>query len=179
MYQATCDVPPVMFFDELTAAYPDAKVILTNRDVDKWLVSFRNTGESVVMGWPSWRILRYLDSEFVGPWYRFAMLFFGVYGVGSAMRQKYLDHYAHVREVVPKDDLLEFEAAKGWGPLCEFLGCDRPEGDYPRINDSGDFVKLHEHLWWEAVGRTVRKFVVIVLPVALVGIALYLRGTTR
>lgn len=37
------DIPCIMFVDELLAAYPTAKVILTNRDVDSWIVSMRKT----------------------------------------------------------------------------------------------------------------------------------------
>ncbi len=34
--QAVCDFPAAAFGPELIAAYPRAKVILTNRDVDEW-----------------------------------------------------------------------------------------------------------------------------------------------
>lgn len=34
--QAVCDLPAAAFAPELIAAYPNAKVILTNRDVDSW-----------------------------------------------------------------------------------------------------------------------------------------------
>ena len=34
--QAVCDVPAIHFADELMDTYPDAKVILTTRDVDAW-----------------------------------------------------------------------------------------------------------------------------------------------
>lgn len=34
--QAVCDFPAAAFGPELIAAYPNAKVILTNRDVDSW-----------------------------------------------------------------------------------------------------------------------------------------------
>lgn len=34
--QAVCDWPACAFAKELIEAYPEAKVILTNRDVDSW-----------------------------------------------------------------------------------------------------------------------------------------------
>lgn len=34
--QAVCDWPAVAFAKELIEAYPEAKVILTTRDVDSW-----------------------------------------------------------------------------------------------------------------------------------------------
>lgn len=50
-----------MFSDELVTAYPDAKVILTLRDPVKWFHSVNNT-LIPVMKWPSWKVLKYMDS---------------------------------------------------------------------------------------------------------------------
>lgn len=36
IWKAVCDMPAAYFAEELLEAYPDAKVILTTRDVDKW-----------------------------------------------------------------------------------------------------------------------------------------------
>jgi hypothetical protein len=36
-------MPYIDLADELIALYPNAKVVLTNRDVDKWLVSMKAT----------------------------------------------------------------------------------------------------------------------------------------
>ncbi|KAA8573173.1 hypothetical protein EYC84_003682 [Monilinia fructicola] len=41
--QAVCDWPAVAFAPELIAAYPEAKIILTNRDVDSWHASTLKT----------------------------------------------------------------------------------------------------------------------------------------
>ena len=41
-----------MFADELLAAYPDAKIVLTERDADSWLVSMEKTFY-VLLGWKS------------------------------------------------------------------------------------------------------------------------------
>jgi Sulfotransferase domain len=36
--------------------------------------------------------------------------------------------------------LLEREIGKdGWGPLCEFLGVEQPEGEFPRVNETKAF----------------------------------------
>jgi hypothetical protein len=46
-----------MFVDELTAAYPNAKVVLTNRDPDKWLVSILSTIYVILSwDWERWAI---------------------------------------------------------------------------------------------------------------------------
>lgn len=41
--QAVCDWPCVAFAKELIEAYPDAKVIITTRDVDSWHASTMKT----------------------------------------------------------------------------------------------------------------------------------------
>jgi hypothetical protein len=58
------------------------------------------------------------------------------YGVGVRTTAYCLFHSGHIREIVPKERLLEFKAADGWGPLCEFLGREVPKGGYPHRNDS-------------------------------------------
>ena len=45
-----------MFVDELLAAYPNAKVILTERDTESWLVSIQNTFY-VLLSWKSFYYL--------------------------------------------------------------------------------------------------------------------------
>ena len=79
-----------------------------------------------------------------------------------ALRQGFLDHYTHVRAVVPTERLLEIEVKDGWAPLCDFLGLEVPKGTgenepqnkqrpFPHINDGASVVKLHEGLfWWRA-----------------------------
>ena len=58
--------------------------------------------------------------------------------------QRFNEHSEAVRTAVPPDQLLVFEAAQGWAPLCDFLECDRPAGDFPLVNDkekTQDFIK--------------------------------------
>jgi hypothetical protein len=40
---AISNMPAIVFVDELLAAYPDAQVVLTTRDIDSWLASFNNS----------------------------------------------------------------------------------------------------------------------------------------
>jgi hypothetical protein len=49
-----------MFVDELRTAYPNAKVILTNRDPDSWLQSIKRTF-FVVAEWKSISLMRKWD----------------------------------------------------------------------------------------------------------------------
>lgn len=73
----------------------------------------------------------------------------------AKFKKAYLDHYAHVRAIVPKDNLLEFKSEDGWEPLCKFLGKPVPDGPYPHINDSKAVVNLHHYLWWSIWAKWV------------------------
>ena len=54
----------------------------------------------------------------------------------------YERHNDFVRNVVPKERMLEFEPKMGWKPLCEFLDVPIPKDSsgkeipYPNVNDS-------------------------------------------
>jgi hypothetical protein len=41
--QAVTDVPHILFAEDLIAAYPEAKVILTTRDPEEWWKSYSST----------------------------------------------------------------------------------------------------------------------------------------
>ncbi len=50
-------------------------------------------------------------------------------------REMYVEHYAQVRRIVPKDRLLEYKLDDGWEPVCKFLGKPIPHVPFPKIND--------------------------------------------
>ena len=61
----------------------------------------------------------------------------------KAARRKYREHYALVRERVPKERLLEYELGSGWEPLCAFLGKEVPDVEFPRVNETAS---MHEKM---------------------------------
>lgn len=138
--QAVCDLPAAAFAAELIAAYPDAKVILTNRDPDSW---HRSTTKTIYQGIrdPTFQLLSHFDWAF--QLYRPMLLtlwdrmFQGDFE--NKGREVFAAHYDLVRELVPKERLLEYEAADGWGPLVKFLGESMPEEPFPFTNSASDF----------------------------------------
>ena len=54
------------------------------------------------------------------------------------LREGYTKHYAHIREIVPNDNLLEWEPKDGWQPLCKFLGRPVPNQPFPYANRGND-----------------------------------------
>jgi hypothetical protein len=55
-------------------------------------------------------------------------------------KSAFREHYKEIRRLVPPEKLLEYKVSEGWGPLCEFLGHDIPEGvPFPCSNDTNGF----------------------------------------
>ncbi|KAH6880062.1 P-loop containing nucleoside triphosphate hydrolase protein [Thelonectria olida] len=140
--QAVCDWPAIAFAKELIEAYPEAKVVLTNRDVDSWHASTMKT--------VYWRVtdheLRWLSHfDWAASMYQ-PMLkkFFDTFFEGdfpNVGKDVFKRHYAEVRSLVPKENLLEYRVQDGWEPLCNFLGDAVPKGvSFPNVNDNSDFV---------------------------------------
>lgn len=62
------------------------------------------------------------------------------------LRQTFIDHYAHIREVVPKDNLLEWVPQDGYEPICNFLGAPVPSEPFPHINSGDHAANMHKPL---------------------------------
>ncbi|KAK4991584.1 hypothetical protein LTR28_013252 [Elasticomyces elasticus] len=140
--QAVCDWPAVAFAKELVEAYPDAKVILTTRDVDSWFASTMKT-----VNWratdPELKAVAMFDWG-AGLYQPMLKKFWDVFFGGDFEangKQKFHDYYAEVRALVPRENLLEYKMGEGWAPLCRFLDVPAPEGiKFPRTNDTDGFV---------------------------------------
>ena len=139
-YRATVDWPSCTFYETHMRAYPDAKVILTERDPDRWYESVMNTI------YPSSRAARDHGDPAMRPWFdmAFELIWDGVFGGRIDDRAHaigvYLAHNQRARQVVPGDRLLVFEATQGSAPLCAFLGVPVPDEPYPRVNSTEDFL---------------------------------------
>ncbi len=142
-YRATSDIA-ALFSESLIRNYPEAKVILVERDVEKWKASFGGIFiDSWFFGW-DWFVLCYLTScaGFRGSEVIADMLMTGWLGARtrkeawSKLDDKYREHSEMVRRLVPEEQLLVFKLSDGWAPLCEFLDVPVPEGvPFPHVND--------------------------------------------
>ncbi|KAM4067115.1 NAD dependent epimerase/dehydratase [Hirsutella rhossiliensis] len=140
--QAVCDWPSIAFAKELIEAYPEAKVILTNRNVDSWHASTMKTVYWRVTD-PELRWLSHFDWA-ASMYYPMLKKFFDTFFEGdfpSRGKEIFQRHYDEVRGLVVRDHLLEYDVAQGWEPLCKFLGHPVPEFcPFPHVNDSSDFL---------------------------------------
>ena len=138
----SADPPAVAFAAELVAAYPAAKVILVEREIESWYRSFDSN--IIDAQWsPYISFVSALDPWLLGPvrrchrrWATGWMDSHSADEMRAKARGAYRDHYELVRRVTPKDRLLEFRLKDGWGPLCDFLGKPVPEVPFPRVNDT-------------------------------------------
>lgn len=130
-FESTVDFPSCSSYEALAAHYPDARVILTVRDPERW---FESTQETIFT--PRW--IDYLRNVEMG---KFIQLNVNDY-LQDRMHdkqhliQRFQEHTDEVRNTVPASRLLVFEVKDGWGPLCEFLQLPEPNTDFPFVNDT-------------------------------------------
>jgi hypothetical protein len=126
-YAAAVDWPASAFWRELSAAYPDALVVLSVRDPESW---WRSTQETIFahldkIPSPEWRAM--VQAMMAS---RFTTALHDHDACVSAFER----HNAEVRAAVPADRLLVWQASEGWGPLCAALGVPVPDEPFPRAN---------------------------------------------
>jgi hypothetical protein len=132
-YQSMVDHPGCVYWRELMDHYPDAKVLHTVRDPDKWFESTQATifAPNSPATNPPPPMKAFFDT--VHGWYR------GDIHDRAHMTQVFRRHTEEVVATVPKDRLLVYDVSQGWGPLCEFLGVPVPDTPYPRENTTEQF----------------------------------------
>jgi len=130
-FRSAVDWPTVHYWRELSAAYPDAKVILTLRDAGDWYDSaaatifpVAATGAPETLGR---QILRQVFDDRPGD--------------RAHCIAVYEAHVDAVRSEIPPGRLIEHRLGDGWGPLCAGLGRSEPSEPYPHKNTGEGFRK--------------------------------------
>lgn len=140
-YEAVCDTA-APFTLELFKAYPDAKVVLVQRDFDSWWPSFQTEIVDKLFT-PFFDYLIFLAWHLVGFRAGHAMrkLVFGFFNAKTKEEieahggETYDRFFREIRATVPPERLLEYKMGSGWRTLCEFLGKDIPDVPFPFAND--------------------------------------------
>lgn len=139
-YRAAVDWPVCDFWEPLLDVYPDAKVILTSRDPERWFESIMNTIYPATMApsesdHPMMARHRTMARE---------LIWDGTFDGRAEQKDHaiavYEAHNRCVRTTVPPERLLDFEVAHGWEPLCAFLARSVPDEPFPRVNSTEEFV---------------------------------------
>jgi hypothetical protein len=140
-FVAQVDWPGASFWPELSAANPDALVILSVRaDPAAWYRSATDTifttmgrsDEEVAQleGIGSWLVAvrRMMDERFCAR-----------FDDADAMMAAYERHNDAVRKGVDAGRLLEWTPGDGWEPICERLGLPVPAEPFPHANTTEEF----------------------------------------
>jgi Sulfotransferase domain len=142
-YRATVDWPGCSFYRELLQQYPEAKVILTVRDPERWYDSAKETIYFVRHAIPPWtRVILPRMRVFRRMLDRIAWdgMFRGRFEDRAFAIDAFNRHNDQVRRDVPAERLLVYQVSEGWAPLCAFLGVAVPEGKpFPHLNDAAEF----------------------------------------
>lgn len=138
-YRAVVDWPGCHFWRELAAAFPQAKVLLTERDPEAWYKSMTQTIFEAMRA--SARIpAGERRTARGGMAYHIVMeRTFGGNVDKDHVLSVYKAHNEAVKAALPKDRLLVYDVREGWAPLCEFLGVAVPDEDFPRSNSTEEF----------------------------------------
>jgi sulfotransferase family protein len=135
-YNSAVDWPPSIYYDQLMQAYPEAKIVLTVRDAERWYESLSNT-ILWAMQQPTPPAMAAYTRLMAGYWDR--IFEGGIYDRSRALAM-FERLNQQVRERVPRDRLLVYEVKEGWEPLCRFLGRPVPaDTPFPKINDTQAF----------------------------------------
>ncbi len=117
-FGAIADVPAIAFAEDLIEAYPEAKVVLVERDLVEWYRSFNNI--VIEHAWrPVMRLFAYLRPWFVGPigsTHRRWIVGWIKAGSREQMRKlarpTFREHYELVRKVTPHERFCIPSSAK-------------------------------------------------------------------
>ncbi len=135
-FEAAVDYPGCYHWRALAAHYPEAKIILSLRDADKWFDSVSTTIFSEHMTGMM------LNSP-LKPFFEGAVV--RDFGMRIGERAFMTDYFRRWNEAViaevPSERLLVFEARDGWAPLCAFLGVPVPDVAYPRVNSREEMME--------------------------------------
>uniref|UniRef100_H2YF19 Sulfotransferase n=1 Tax=Ciona savignyi TaxID=51511 RepID=H2YF19_CIOSA len=182
--EAVTDGPAAVLSAEIFKTFPTCKVILCVRDnEDVWFESYRRNRDTLngnfllrFMRLVSPTVARRFDlmklvndaiscGRFVN-----SLPSFNPRGISPLLcKRAYLAHIAHLKSVVPPNQLLVFNVKEGWVPICPFLEKEVPQVQFPHANRNSSNATssgVYRYAMFSSV-KAVRKQVAIELIIAL------------
>jgi len=138
-YQSAVDFPACIYYRELMQAFPDAKVVHTVRDPERWYESTYETVYQMTNLSPLWarRLIKPLrnmvEMATITVW---DGVFKGDFENRRRAIEIFQQHTETVKRSVPPEKLLVFDVREGWEPLCKFLQVPIPDTPFPHLNDT-------------------------------------------
>ncbi|MGE0284509.1 MAG: sulfotransferase family protein [Rhizobiaceae bacterium] len=149
-YRATVDWPGCTYYAELAKYYPEAKVILSRRDPERW---YESMAETILASMVGMGLKHEVPADHP---MRFGGIIsdktFGFDYTKENVIAAYERHNAEVVSTIAPERLLVYEVAQGWEPLCAHLGVPVPDEPFPHVNDREEF-QAHAQSARDAAGR--------------------------
>ena len=138
-YRSVVDWPGCYFWRELADAFPEAPVLLTTREPERWYESAFETIYQVALRAlasddPAARERIVMPQEII-----FQTTFQDRFEDRSFAIGVYEKHLDEVRLAIPAERLIEYRVGDGWEPLCGALGVDVPDRPFPHVNAREEF----------------------------------------
>ncbi|MEC9344462.1 MAG: sulfotransferase [Pseudomonadota bacterium] len=138
-YQSQVDWPGASCWEQAMAAFPDAKIIHTERPEEDWWASFNGTIGKFFATMDVLELPPHFGEIFTTMKAGFLNSTFTDFTDRESAIAAYRANNRLVREKVPEDRLLVFNVAEGWEPLCRFLGVAVPATPFPHHNVRREF----------------------------------------
>lgn len=132
-YVGTLDAPAAYFWPEISAAFPDALVLLSVRSDESWWQSASQTvmkTEGLVS--PEWDAMNHAVRS---------ARFSTTQQDEESMILGFRHHNERVRRQVDPGRLLEWTIGDGWEPLCEALDLPVPDEPFPHTNTTKEWLE--------------------------------------
>jgi hypothetical protein len=136
-FTAAVDWPVVGFWQDISAAYPDAIVLLSTRSsAQAWWKGADETIFAVMRRGVDYDglmrdnmiMIRGLFERFTPGW-----------DDPATAQRAYEEHNALVRATVPRERLVDWQPGDGWEPICAALGVPVPDSPFPHTNSKDEF----------------------------------------
>ncbi|KAF7375556.1 Efflux pump antibiotic resistance protein [Mycena sanguinolenta] len=157
-YQVVTDLASP-FACELIKAYPEAKVVVVQRDAEQWWPSFKSVLLDPVFTEPRATFFSFIGRYFFRQpvFQALQKIVSGFFGTKTRAeltferaKERYDAYYAEVR-MLAAGRMLEYRMGDGWEPLCAFLGVDVPDVPFPRVNDRANNKKDEAARRWKTL----------------------------
>jgi hypothetical protein len=138
-YRSQVDWPGAVYWRELSAHFPTAKIILSVRGPNGWFDSVQATIAPFVAARGSHDDAHFNAVAHMAHQLVLKRIFDDKLSDREHAIAVFNDHIKNVQATIPAPRLLTFNPTDGWDPLCAFLGVAIPDRPFPKTNSSKEF----------------------------------------
>lgn len=138
-YHSQVDWPGAHVWPETSVAFPDARVIHTERPEDAWWNSFNSTIGKFFATYTTLDLPPFVRDIFDTMHGWFMQEVFSDYTDRDSAIVAYRQNNEKVRDTIPTDRLLIYRVGDGWEPLCRFLEVPVPDSEFPHRHPKKEF----------------------------------------